>query len=176
MLFTNIVRQYRAYETSHFWKSHSASGGMVSKASECGAMLPSAEACPGRFCCCSPSPFRLIRFLRGYIPKRWAGRKCVLRFGAASGEQPELGYCRSSWAKNWRACGIMSLPVRRIGQRRRATRAPRWWLYSGKGSDSIRAFSFPAGSPKAINALLGPRVWLQDRYPPTQEPDEPPFP
>ena len=84
-----------------------------------------------------------------------------------------MGYCRSSWAKNWRACGIMSLPVRRIGQRRRATRAPRWWLYSGKGSDSIRAFSFPAGSPKAINALLGPRVWLQDRYPPTQEPDEP---
>jgi len=47
---------------------------------------------------------------------------------------------------------IMSLPARRIGQRRRATRAPSRWLYSGEGSDTIRAFSFPAGSSHAINA------------------------
>ena len=51
------------------------------------------------------------------------------------------------------ASATISLLVRRIGLRRRATRAPSQWLYSGKGSDRFRAFSLPAGSPQAINAL-----------------------
>jgi hypothetical protein len=44
------------------------------------------------------------------------------------------------------------LPVRRIGQRRRATRAPSRWLSSGAGPARRPPAPFPAGSPKALNA------------------------
>ena len=85
--------------------------------------------------------------------------------------------------------GTISLLARRIGLRRRATRAPSQWLYSGKGSDRFRAFSLPAGSLEATNAFLGPptgadtpqrrrRSAAETQHStavPTHYPDEPPF-
>ena len=52
-------------------------------------------------------------------------------------------------------CKIVTifLPARRIGQRRRATRAPMPLLYSTTGSDIPDPFAFCADSHKAVNAL-----------------------
>jgi len=49
--------------------------------------------------------------------------------------------------------GTIFLPARRIGQRRRATRAPMPVLYSTTGSDIPSSFAFCAVSLQAINAF-----------------------
>ena len=64
---------------------------------------------------------------------------------------------------SYKIVAIFLLPARRIGQRRRATRAPMPVLYSTTGSDIPGSFAFCAVSHKAITAFSAdtffPNVW-----------------
>ena len=102
--------------------------------------------------------------------------RCVDRFVGCQREKRPGLQSRHRGLDDMRRGAIMSLPAWRTGQRRRA-RGPRperpgRRLYSGKGSDRLRAFPLPAGSLDAINAILRPPA---ASVLPTQNSEEPDF-
>ena len=95
----------------------------------------------------------------------WSSKDAFFALGLPAGRAESPAPFPNSALQVEKVRNTMLLLVRRIELRRRATRAPGQWLYSGKGL-VIRAFSFPAGSPHAINALLsshGGRPWTRGR-------------